>query len=105
MEYSELREILSNAKSVVKENLADAIRECESRDELHDLARLAHEIDSHDWLGRVIAKKAQELDVDEIYVGEYDKDGQYLKIREVHPDDDYYGYNEVSIGQWVSSSY
>lgn len=106
--------VLTQAKDIVKSQLKAAIKEAETVKELAKLADLAYDLDQHHRLGVVIALKAQELSEkletplaqEYFYVGEYDRDGQYLKWKEVEDEDrDYYGFADAEIGEWVSSSY
>lgn len=101
----EIKQELKDSKKRILSKLKIAIPHAENYSELSGMADIAYEIDMHDYLGLLFADRAKQLEIDEISVGEYDHDRVFLKIREVPEEDDYYGYCEVDIGDWVSSNY
>lgn len=105
MNGKEIRKLLKDHHKSVRSILVVSIPEAKDFNDLNEMAAIAFDIDAHDYLGRLFAQRADELGVDELSVGEYDRGRVLLKIKEVPEAEDYYGFSEVDIGDWVSSNY
>ena len=105
MTLEEMKQRIKDAHHEIRTELPHTIRSATTRNELHQLADVAYDIGEHERFGGLLATKARELGVTEIAVGEYDVDRVFLKIQEVPAANDYYGFGEVDVGEWVSSNY